>query len=173
MLEPVYAVLDKVFGPLLVSTHPMWVVTISGIMLGAFFTLVNYFLVDQEKMRRLQKLSKEFQKEWKEAQKAGDEKKLRKLQQKQMELFKLQNEVMKDTFFKPMLITMPIFIVFFGWMRRWYFEVVVVKLPFNFFLADLFHKTSSLHANELGYIGWYILTSMVVGQVLRKVLDMA
>jgi len=175
MLEPIYAVLDKVFGPLVVSTHPLWVVTISGIILGSFFTLVNYFLVDQEKMKRLQKLSQEFQKEWNEAQKAGDEKKLRKLQQKQMELLRLQNEVMKDTFFKPMLVTMPVFWIFFGWLRRWYVEVGIIKAPFNFFIFDWFHRFyhSGLPANELGYIGWYVLTSTIVGQVLRKLLDMA
>jgi len=173
MLEGIYLALDKVFGPLVTNAHPMWVVTISGIILGAFFTLVNHILIDQEKMKKLQKMSREFQKEWKEAQKAKDEKKLRKLQQKQLELLRLQNEVMKDSMFKPMLFTMPIFFIFFGWMRRWYVETAIVKSPFNFFLFDWFHRFyhSSLQANELGYIGWYILTSMIVGQVLRKLLD--
>ena len=58
MLEGVYLALDKVFGPLVTNAHPMWVVTISGIILGAFFTLVNHLLIDQEKMKKLQKMSK-------------------------------------------------------------------------------------------------------------------
>ncbi|AEH23872.1 EMC3/TMCO1 family protein [Pyrococcus yayanosii] len=175
MLEGIYAALDELFGPLVMNTHPMLVVTVAGIILGAFFVLLNYFLVDQEKVKRLQKMSMEFQKEFREAREKGDEKKLRKLQQKQLELIKLQNEVMKDAFFKPMLITWPIIIVFWGWLRRWYFEVAIVKYPFNFFLFDIFHKIyhSALQADELGYLGWYFLTSYVVGSVLRKFLDMA
>lgn len=175
MLEGIYEFLDKVFGPMILNYHPLWVVTVSGIILGAFFTLLNYVLVDQEKMKKLQKMSREFQKEYKAAQAAKDEKKMRKLQQKQMELLKLQNEVMKDSMLKPMIFTLPIFWIFFGWLRRWYVEVGVVKAPFNFFLFDWFHKMyhSGLPPSELGYIGWYVLTSMAVGYILRKFLDMA
>jgi|GEM_PF-5413530 len=92
MLEGIYLALDKMFGPMLRNTHPMWVVTVSGVILGAFFVLLNYFLVDQEKMKRLQKMAKELQEEFKKARESGDEKKLRKLQQKQLELLRLQNE---------------------------------------------------------------------------------
>ncbi len=96
--------------------------------------------MDQEKVKMLQKKSKEFQKKYKEAQASKDEKKLRKLQQEQMELMKLQSEVMKDTMLKVTLLTLPIFWIFFGWLRRWYVEVGIVKAPFNFFLFDWFHR---------------------------------
>jgi len=175
MLEGIYAALDAAFKGLILTTHPMWVATLFGIFMGVFFTTINYIFVDQEKMKKLQKMSKEFQKEWKEAQKNKDEKKLRKLQQKQMELLKLQNEVMKSAMFKPMLVSFPMFIIFYGWLARYYVETAIVKIPFNFFLVDMFHRFyhSALHANEIGFLGWYILTSYVVGAVLRKLLDMA
>ena len=174
MIEGIYDFLDGIFGPLIQSYSPVVVITIAGIILGAFFTLLNYFLVDQEKTKLLQKKSKEFQKKYREAQKAKDEKKLKKLQQEQMEIMKLQSEVMKDTMFKVTLLTLPIFWVFWGWLKRWYVEVGIVKSPFNFFLFDWFHKLyhSGLPPSELGYIGWYILTSMIVGYILRKLLDM-
>ncbi|AEC51273.1 hypothetical protein PNA2_0356 [Pyrococcus sp. NA2] len=175
MLEEIYVALDEIFGPLLENTHPMWVVTVAGIILGAFFVFLNYIFVDQEKMKRLQKMAKELQEEFKKAREKGDEKKLRKLQQKQLELLRLQNEIMKDAFFKPMLISWPLVIIFWGWLRRWYFEVAIVKYPFNFFLFDIFHRMhhSALKPDELGYFGWYFLTSYVVGSILRKILDMA
>ena len=174
MIEGIYAFLDSIFGPMIQAYHPIWVVTVSGIILGSFFTLLNYILVDQEKIKRLQKKSKEFQKKYKEAQAAKDEKKLRKLQQEQMELMKLQSEVMKDQMFKVTLLTLPIFWIFFGWLRRWYVEVGIVKSPFDFVLFGWFHGLyhSGLPANELGYVGWYIMTSMITGYVLRKLLDM-
>ncbi|MCD6559735.1 hypothetical protein DRN43_00210 [Thermococci archaeon] len=174
MIEGIYSALDSVFGSMLMQ-HPMGVVTISGIILGAFFTLLNYFLVDQSKMKKLQEMNKEFQKELKEAQAKKDEKKMRKLQQKQMEMLKLQNEVMKDSMLKPMLFTLPIFWIFFGWMRRWLTEVAIIKVPFKFFLFDWIHGMyhSALPADELGFFGWYFLTSMIVSSVLRKLLDMA
>jgi uncharacterized membrane protein (DUF106 family) len=174
MIEGIYSFLDTLFGPLIGAYHPLVVVTIAGAIIGAFFTLLNYILVDQEKVKLLQKKSKEFQKKYLEAQMAKDEKKLRKLQQEQMELMKLQSEVMKDTMFKVTLLTLPIFWIFFGWLRRWYVEVGIVKSPFNFFVFDWFHRMyhSGLPASELGYIGWYMLTSMIVGYIMRKLLDM-
>ncbi|NJE84963.1 DUF106 domain-containing protein [Thermococcus sp. CX2] len=174
MIEGIYSFLDSLFGPLITSYQPIWVVTVSGIILGALFTIINYVLVDQEKVKLLQKKSKEFQKKYKEAQASKDEKKLRKLQQEQIELMRLQSEVMKDTMFKVTLLTLPIFWIFFGWLRRWYVEVGIAKAPFDFFLFDWFHKLyhSGLPANELGYIGWYIMTSMITGYILRKLLDM-
>jgi len=173
MMEAIYAFLDKVFGPLVQTYSPIWVVTVSGAILGAFFTLLTYLVTDVEKSKHVQKMAKEIQKEMREAQKSGDEKRIKKAQQKQMELMKMQGELMKSTTI-PMLLTMPIFWIFFGWLRRWYVEVGIVKSPFNFFLFDWFHKMyhSALPANELGYIGWYMLTSYVVGMVLRKLLDM-
>jgi len=174
MIEGIYSFLDGIFGPLIQSYSPVVVITIAGIILGAFFTLLNYFLVDQEKTKLLQRKSKEFQRKYREAQKAKDEKQLKKLQQEQMELMKLQSEVMKDSMLKVTLLTLPIFWIFWGWLKRWYVEVGIVKAPFNFFLFDWFHKMyhSALPANELGYLGWYMLTSMAVGYILRKLLDM-
>jgi len=175
MFEGIYSFLDGIFGPLIQAYSPIVVITIAGIILGALFTLLNYFFVDQEKAKLLQKKSKEFQKKYREAQKAKDEKKLKKLQQEQMELMKLQSEVMKDSMLKVSLLTFPIFWIFWGWLKRWYVEVGIVKSPFNFFLFDWFHKMyhSALPANELGYLGWYMLTSMAVGYILRKLLDMS
>ncbi|WP_297509453.1 DUF106 domain-containing protein [Thermococcus sp.] len=173
MSEAIYHFLDVLFGPFIMKYHPIWVITVAGAIIGGFYTLIYYFFTDVEKQKKIQKLSKELQKEMREAQKSGDEKKLRKVQQKQMELMKMQSEVMKQTMI-PMLITLPLFWVFFGWLRRWYVEVGIAKLPFNFFLFDWFHKMyhSNLPPDQLGYLGWYFLTSYAVGMILRKLLDM-
>ncbi len=173
MIDAIYEFLDKVFGPFILNYHPVWVIAVAGTIIGGFYNLIYYFFTDIEKQKRLQKLAKEVQKEVTEAQKSGDEKKLRKAQQKQMELMKMQSELMQQQMV-PILLTMPIFWIFFGWLRRWYVEVAIVKAPFNFFVFDFFHRMyhSALSGSELGYLGWYFLTSYAVGMILRKLLDM-
>ncbi|WP_456366392.1 EMC3/TMCO1 family protein [Thermococcus sp.] len=172
MIEGVYKFLDGLFGGYIVQ-HPLFAITLAGFIIGGSYTLLYYFMTDIEKTKKIQKLAKEVQKELREAQKSGDEKRIKKAQQKQMQLMKMQSEMMKDTLV-PMLLTLPIFWIFFGWLKRWYVEVAIVKLPFNFFLFDWFHSWyhSALRPDELGYLGWYFLTSYVVGMVLRKFLDM-
>lgn len=172
MLEVIYEAMDAAFGGIVLSLSPLWVATIFGVIMGVFYTLVNRHFIDQEKMKKLQQMSKELQAEFKEAQEKGDEKKIRKLQQKQLELLRLQNEVMRDVMFKPMLISFPMFIIFYGWLARYYVETAIVKIPFDFFLVDWFHRATALHSNELGFLGWYILTSYVVSSIIRKLLDM-
>ncbi|WP_297515907.1 EMC3/TMCO1 family protein [Thermococcus sp.] len=173
MIDAIYEFLDKIFGPFILNYHPIWVITVAGAIIGGFYNLIYYFFTDIEKQKKLQKLAKEVQKEMMEAQKSGDEKKLRKAQQKQMELMKMQSELMQQQMV-PMLLTMPIFWIFFGWLRRWYVEVAIAKAPFNFFVFDFFHRWqhSALPPSELGYLGWYFLTSYAVGMILRKLLDM-
>ena len=173
MIEEIYQFLDSVFGSFMVNYHPLWVITFMGFIIGGFYTLLYYFFTDIEKQKKLQKLAKEVQKEMREAQKSGDEKKLRKAQQKQFELMKMQSDLMKQQMV-PMLLTMPIFWIFFSWLRRWYTEVAIAKAPFNFSLFDWFHRMyhSALSGSELGYLGWYVLSSYVIGMVLRKLLDM-
>jgi len=172
MIEGIYSFLDSVFGAH-IAQHPLLAITIAGFVIGGSYTLLYYFMTDVEKTRKVQKMAKELQMELKEAQEKGDEKKLRKVQQKQMELMKMQSEIMQQQMV-PMLLTMPIFWIFFGWLRRWYVEVAIVKAPFNFFLFDWFHSMyhSALGPDELGYLGWYVLSSYIIGMVLRKFLDM-
>jgi len=204
MLEGVYSFLDKLFGGY-IAQHPLLSITVAGLVVGAFFTLMYYFVTDVEKMKQLQKLSKELQGEMREvqkelreaqmelakAEKSGDKERIKKAQQrykkaqqkqkkaqmKQMDLMKMQGAVMKSQMI-PMLLTMPVFWIFFGWLKRWYTEVAIVVSPKNYFLInwvfDLFHKWShsALHSNQLGYFGWYILSSYVIGMILRKILDM-
>ncbi|NJF25330.1 EMC3/TMCO1 family protein [Thermococcus sp. Bubb.Bath] len=172
MIEEIYTFLDNIFGGY-IAQHPLLAITIAGFLIGGSYTLIYYFFTDIEKTRKVQKMAKEIQKEMREAQKSGDEKKLKKVQQKQMELMKMQSEMMKQQMV-PMLLTLPIFWIFFQWLRRWYVEVAIVKSPFNFFLFGWFHSWyhSALRPDELGYFGWYILSSYVIGMVLRKFLDM-
>ena len=112
-------------------------IIISGLV-SLFISLVNYFVLDKEKV----KASKEKQKRLRE------EMKLHKSNpQRAMELNK---EMMEDAMqnmrhsFKPMLITLvPIFIVF-AWIRGIYAEL----LP--------------------GWIWWYLVSALVFSLVFRK-----
>jgi len=173
MIEGIYQFLNNLFGPIMLNVHPLWVITFMGFLIGGLYTVIYYLLTDVEQMKRIQRLSKEVQKEMREARESGDEKKLRRAQRKQMELMKMQGELMKQQMV-PMILTMPIFWIIFSWLRAWYVEVAIVKAPFQFFLFDLFHRLqhSALPPDQLGYIGWYVLSSYAIGMVLRKLLDM-
>lgn len=172
MIEGIYQFLDNLFGGYIVQ-HPLFAITLAGFLIGGSYTLIYYFFTDIEKMRKFQEMAKQIQKEMKEAQQSGDEKKIRKVQQKQMELMKMQGDMMRSQMV-PMLLTLPMFWIFFAWLRRWYVEVGIVKAPFNFFLFDWFHRWqhSALPPDQLGYVGWYFLTSYAVGMILRKFLNM-
>ena len=88
MLEGIYQFLDNLFGSH-IAQHPLLAITIAGFVIGGSYNLLYYFFTDIEKTRKLQKMAQELQMEMKEAQKSGDEKKLRKIQQKQMNLMKM------------------------------------------------------------------------------------
>jgi len=176
MIGEIYRWLNSLFGGY-ISNHPLLSITIAGIIVGIFFTLISYLVTDVEKIKKIQKMSRELQKELAEARKSGDEKKLKKLQQKQMELLKLQNEVMKPQTIS-MILTIPIFWIFFGWLGMWYKDVAIVTMPKSFFVLTwingFFHSWghSPLPPFQMGYVGWYFLTVTVVGMILRKLLDM-
>ena len=123
----------------LIHTYPQPSIVIIAGLVSLFITLVNYFVLDKEKVRS----SREKQKNLRE------EMKLHKSNpQKMMEINKeLMNDAMQNMghSFKPMIITLvPMFVVL-AWIRKVF--------------------TGTLN----GWIWWYIISAVVFSIVFRKV----
>lgn len=125
------------------------------LLVALFITLVNKYLTDQVMIKALKKETKSLQKKIREEMKT-DPKKAQKLQQKSM---KKSIELMKHTINpKMMLVTiLPLLLVF----------TFIGKLygPFGEFL--------NLGFTEFGWLGTYILFSIINSILLKKVLDVA
>ncbi|MBD3263277.1 DUF106 domain-containing protein [Candidatus Woesearchaeota archaeon] len=136
---------------------PAWafILMISAV-LSLVVTLVYKFATDQAVMKELKEQIKKYQQQMKEHK--DNLQKMNEIQKKSM---KLNMKLMKQNF-KPMLITMVPFIIIFWWLRGIYEGVVVIPLSFHFPLSGL--------ETGLGWIGFYIICSMIFTTVFRKAL---
>lgn len=105
------AVLDPVLGWAL-NIPSIWAILILSVVLGAASTLLQKYMTDQAKMKRLKNDTKKLQKQMKELQKEGKQDKMMKVQQK---IMPIQMQLMKESF-KPLLVTMIPFLLVFFWL---------------------------------------------------------
>jgi uncharacterized membrane protein (DUF106 family) len=124
-------------------------IIILSFVLSMIVTLIYKFLTNQALMKELKTEMKKMQGQMK-AEK--DPKKLSEIQKKSMSL---NMKLMKQSF-KPMLITILPFFAIFAWLRSVYGDITVITLPF--------------WPHTLGWIGTYIIFSLIFSTVLRKLL---
>jgi uncharacterized membrane protein (DUF106 family) len=122
---------DTVFNPLfgwLLNIPPLLAILFLSLLLGLISTLLQKYLTDQEKMRRLKDDTKKMQKQMKEAQKEKDADKVMKLQGK---LMPIQMDLMKESF-RPLLWTMLPFLLIFFWLNSHFgYYPVEPGVPFS------------------------------------------
>lgn len=141
----------------------IYAVFVVAIVVGVISVSAQYFLVDQEKLKRIRKETSEYQKRLVQAQKTGSKKELRKLETQKKRAQKQQSEMMGMTM-RPMFLTFIPIVIFFGWVRSQPAAAeLVIDLPF----------TLPYFGDTLGWLGWYLLCSFFFSQALRKILDMA
>ncbi len=130
--------------------------TILGISaaLSLATTLVYKFMTDQTLIKQVKEDVKKYQKEMKEHK--GDTAKVMELSKK---MNALNMKIMPQQF-KPMLITIIPFIIIFYLLRSIYMGMVIIPFDFHFPLSGL--------ETGLGWIGTYIIFSMVLTTVFRK-----
>jgi uncharacterized membrane protein (DUF106 family) len=105
------SILDPVFSPLL--TLPSWLaIIIISAVITTLTTIAYKYLTDQDKMKKLRKEMKAYQKKIKELTKE-DPKKAMKVQKEMMEK---NMELMKQSF-KPTLYTLIPLLIIFGWLN--------------------------------------------------------
>ncbi|WFN33539.1 EMC3/TMCO1 family protein [Methanogenium sp. S4BF] len=173
-----------IFGPMAtvigVTENPnLWVILILILasITGCYSSLLQKYTIDYEKMQAVQAKMKEFQKIYREAQLAGDEKKLKKLNDKRARMMEEQMQMSQEQF-KPMkwilLVTVPIFI----WMLWTISNVqasfdagIITEMP-----TIVFPYLGEIGINDVAFflpawILWYMICSICLSQVIRKALN--
>ena len=151
-------VLDNIFnfmfGWLIKFNKLLGIVAIS-LILNLIVTLAAKFLSDQKLMKSLKEEGEYLKEEMKKFK--NDPQKYLELQKKQMESsLKYMRHSMK-----PALFTLLPLLLIFGWLRKTFpAEETLINLPFSI----------PLIGNGLGWLGIYILSSIIFSIVLRKLL---
>ena len=162
--------LELILGPLVTFLDaPFYIVIIAlSAFTGLYSSILQKYTIDYALMKRVQEKAKEFQKEYRAAALAKDEKQLRKLEGRRDAMMRDQMEMTQQQF-KPMgyimVITLPIF--FWLYYRLDTFDTFIT-LPF----AGTVHLTDPILFGVVpAWIIWYMLCSLVMSQVIRKALD--
>ncbi|RXE55773.1 hypothetical protein ABH15_05965 [Methanoculleus taiwanensis] len=169
--------MDALLGPLLdVYGVPFFVMILilSGIT-GLYSSLVQKYTIDYERMQDVQAKMKDFQKEFREAQLSGDEKKIKKLEGKRDRMMQDQLEMSKQQF-QPMAIILLLSVPIFFWLlfRLPHTGASEVLDLTNAIVLPFFGKVA-LAANAFwvvpAWILWYMICSLTISQVIRKSLN--
>ena len=102
----------------LLQQNPKISIVVIGFIVSFLISLINYFVLDKEKVKDTKTKQKDLQKQIKEHQKAGNHAKMMELNK---EMMSLTMEMMKHSF-KPMIITFIPIILLIGFIRGIYAE---------------------------------------------------
>ncbi len=173
-----------IFGPMAaaigVTDNPhLWVIMILILasITGCYSSLLQKYTIDYEKMQAVQARMKEFQKIYREAQLAGDEKQLKKLNDKRTRMMEEQMQMSQEQF-KPMgwilIVTVPVFI----WML---WTITNIQTLFDagtltVMPTIIFPYLGEVVINKIvfflpAWILWYMICSICFSQVIRKALN--
>ncbi len=158
-------------------------VLLMAVLTGLYSNLIQKYTVDYKRMKELQKKVSEYQKEYMEAVKQKNQFKLKQLEKKSEEMKALQSELMSMQF-KPMSYTFIVSIPIWAWLwEKAYLSYQSVKFGVSselFELNDALFYTitpfwGNIHAGEMvaifpWWILWYMLCSIMFGQVFKKLL---
>ena len=175
-----------IFGPMAtvigVTDNPsLWIIMILilATITGCYSSLLQKYTIDYEKMQVVQAKMKAFQKVFREAQLAGDEKQIKKLSDKRARMMEEQMQMSQEQF-KPMgwilIVTVPIFI----WML-WTMQDMQAALDAGTILIEdmptiVFPYMGEIVINQVAFflpawILWYMICSICLSQVIRKALN--
>ncbi len=160
--------LDTVLGPLAEMMPFFILIVILSALTALYSSLIQKYTIDYERMTEVQERMKAFQKEYREAQLSGDEKRVKKLDARRDRMMKEQLELSQQQF-TPMayilIITVPIF--FWLLFRLSITPDAPITMPF--------FGENTLSGAILGpvpaWIFWYMICSLTISQVIRKSLN--
>jgi len=135
---------------------PLIGILLISVILSIVTTLVYKYATDQPLIKQCREDIKKYQGQMKECK--SDAAKAMEIQKQMMPL----NSKMMMQQMKPMLITIIPFLAIFWLLGTWYNTLVVIPLSFHFPLSRL--------PTGIGWIGTYIIFSMVFTTLFRKVL---
>ncbi len=157
----------------------MFGVTAFGILLNMFNALVRRKLVDQDKLRRIMKETKGWQKERMAAFRAKDQEKISELGKKSSYMNKMSMEMMQMNM-RPMMITFVPLILIFYFVLPFLFTYTVALSPIqlNVIPGGWFDLTCTAEKvveetfcdqeNALFLWAWYFLSSIAFSGIIMK-----
>ena len=175
-------------GPL-GSTNPLIPGTIGSVFgivliaIGLNFlnAIIRKKMVDQEKIKRLLKETRAWQKERMAAFRAKDQEKIDQLNKKSAYMNKMNMEVMQSNM-RPMMITfVPFLLVFYLVLPHLFsYTVALSPIPLDIVPGNFFHLTCTAEdivkpehictqANQMYLWSWYFLSSIAVSGIIMRV----
>jgi len=128
-----------VIGELIV-VYPRLSIIVLAFIVSLFITIVNYYMIDKNKMKEIKERQKELRKEMKEFR--DNPEKMMEINQKMLADLP---EQMKMSF-KPMIITMIPLLILFAWLRSTFVETAIAG----------------------SWLWWYIGSSLIFSITIRK-----
>jgi uncharacterized membrane protein (DUF106 family) len=123
--------IDTIFNPVfgwLLNIPSLVAIIILAFTLGLVSTLLQKYLTDQAKLKRLREDTKKLQEQIKKATKDKDMNKLSNLQEK---IMPIQVDMIKETF-KPIIVTMVPFLLIFFWLSNHFaYHEIRPDVPFT------------------------------------------
>ncbi|OIO80533.1 hypothetical protein AUJ84_03205 [Candidatus Pacearchaeota archaeon CG1_02_32_132] len=113
-----------------INAQPRTSIIIISILVSFFISLINFFVLDKEKMRTSRARQKELQQE------------MKKYKDNPAKIMEMQKEMMThvgDSFkhsLKPMLITLIPILLVFSWIRGVFLETTIAKTWFWYYLVS-------------------------------------
>lgn len=165
--EGVGGSINLVFGPL-ANLVPFYIlIVILSTITALYSSIIQKYTIDYERMQEVQARMKVFQKEYREAQLSGDEKRLKKMNVKKDRMMKEQMEMSQNQF-KPMAYIMIITVPIFFWLiYRLNSSEGEIIMPF----FGLHSMTDFILGPLPAWILWYMICSLTISQVVRKSLN--
>ena len=146
------------FEFLLVFTPVISVILIAFLAL-LIINVCNKLLVNQTKAKEIKQNIKEINKRMKLEQKKGNTGKVSEIMSETMK----ENSKLMRMQMKPLIVSMLIIILFLSSLSSQYVNVTIALLPFPLpFLGT-----------SLGWFSWYLLVSIPIALLLRKLLKIA
>jgi len=170
-LDPVGIWFQAIFYKMGVLYIPgsTYFIILFNIIIAVLMSLLTRALVDIDKISRHQREIKVHNENKKRAMETADKKLWQKVQRREEYIKKIQSEMMIQQM-KPMLVWfIPITIIFFL-MRSAFLNIPVAWMPFRF--PEIWIIISNLkyldHLTWMGFTGWYFLTSIGLGNYVRR-----
>jgi len=160
--------IDPIFRYLLIFPIHI-VIMILALITAIYSSLIQKYTIDFRRMKEMQEKIFEFQKQYFKAIKENNQFLIKQLEKRKDEIRLMQAELMKMNFisiFYVMIVTIPI------WIWLWYIiyennemSKFTVIVPFQGYI-----HVSDFILIIPWWLFWYLLCSILVGQVIRKII---
>src|SRR5438445_13028140 len=157
-------------------------ITFNANGLNIYNAIIKHKIVDHDKLRRLLKETKAWQKERMAAFRSKDQEKIDELSKKSAYMNKMNMEVMQMNM-RPMMITfLPLILIFYFVLPPLFsYTVAISPIPLNFVPGDFFQLTCSAakvistpqickHVNDLYFWAWYFLSSASFSGIIMRLI---